>query len=128
MAIDCNYVSNRNMEVIKDDFLINFFAALNDNDRDNNISLIREISEKCNIAPHRIIHYLLMRKPKDIQVLKEIKKYYYSNKIESNRCLVIADSHIGRLDSYEYKYYKELVPAIYPIYFNNFFIMKYHYW
>ena len=120
MAIDSNYVSNIDMEVIKDDFLIKFYAALNDKTRDNNISLIREISEKCNIASHRIIHYLLMRNPEDIQVLEEIKKYYYSNKIDSNRCLVIADSHIGRLDSSEYRNYKELVPAKYPINFGGF--------
>lgn len=60
---------------------------------------IRQISKIYNQTPYRIIDRLLDKD--NIKNLTAIKEYYDSIKIDDNKCLVISDTHIGRLTSNE---------------------------
>ena len=68
---------------------------------DSNVT-IKQIDEACLKLPaYKIIDYLMLYGSNDINNLNAIKNYYTSLKINQNKCLVIADSHIGRLDKNE---------------------------
>ncbi len=72
---------------------------------------INQIEELCpKLTGYKIIDILLEFSEKDknlphennnSKVFNEIENYYKRFRIDSNRCLVIADTHIGRLDNDE---------------------------
>ena len=64
---------------------------------DNGIS-IRDIDNNCpKLTAYKIIDYLIRYGENNIDNLNAIKNYYDSLQINQDRCLVIADNHIGRL-------------------------------
>lgn len=68
---------------------------------DNGIS-IREIDNNCPKIPiYMIINYLIENEGNNINYINAITNYYNSIQINRQRCLVIADTHIGRLSNNE---------------------------
>ncbi len=63
------------------------------------------IDQNCSLDIHFIIHRLInySRRPGvEREVFEAIRKYYYNHlKINENKCLVISDTHIGRLMPHE---------------------------
>ena len=65
-----------------------------------NTMSIKEIEEKCpKLTAYDIIDYLIRYGENDPNNLKAIKTYYSSLTIDHDKCLVIADTHIGRLSN-----------------------------
>lgn len=62
---------------------------------------IEQISNLYKLSTYRVIDNLLFKNNTDINVLNAIKDYYNSLKINEHKCLVISDTHIGRLSSDE---------------------------
>lgn len=59
---------------------------------------IKDIDNNCsNLTAYKIIDYLVKYGEDDINNINAIKNYYNSLQINQDRCLVIADTHIGRL-------------------------------
>ena len=68
---------------------------------DNGI-LIKDIDNNCiKLTTYKIIDYLIRYGENDINNLNAIKNYYDNLQINQDRCLVIADNHMGRLLSTE---------------------------
>ena len=67
---------------------------------------IDTFSKRYNI--YNFIDAILKVEPNNQMLLKAIREYYQNLKVESNRCLVISDTHIGRLREDEKNVYKEL--------------------
>ena len=64
---------------------------------DNGVS-IKDIDNNCPKLPtYKIIDYLVRYGENDINNLNARKNYYNSLQINQNRCLIIADNHMGRL-------------------------------
>ena len=82
----------------REEFCKYFLKVLKSKDENDKENLIRKISKESTIESHEIINSLLLCCSDNKEVLKEIRDYYYGNKIKGHSCLVISDSHIGRLD------------------------------
>ena len=96
IIISKDFTTSSEVSEKTEDFCTKFknFLLLKDESDEN---LIKQISRECSINSYEIIHYLLSKCNEDKEVLKEIKDYYHSIKIDEHSCLVIADTHIGRL-------------------------------
>ena len=88
------------MEIVKINFTCEFDKAYNTfTNLINHGYNIKMISALYKIFPYRVIDILLYHD--NVNNLKAIKEYYNSLKIDDNRCLVISDTHIGRLSQNE---------------------------
>ena len=58
---------------------------------------IKEIASTFNTTAYYVIFILCRNDIKDINILNAIKNHYSSYKIDNNKCLVISDTHIGRI-------------------------------
>ena len=94
------YIEQAKVEVDKNSFKKYIFNILKDMIHNGyTIEQIEDMSQQ--LTSYIIISYLIEFGNNDEVILQAINNYFSSLKIDSNRCLIIADTHIGKILDFE---------------------------
>ena len=74
------------------------------------IEQIQELLPK--LESYMIISKLLRHSETDEQIINKIKEYYDNFRIDSDKCLIIADSHLGRIEDDRNEYDEENIELL----------------